>query len=158
MHLQKKCFRTRNKKANGFTFVEVLVSMLILALTGAVLYGSFSVGLKAVGKSHTEVWNAVQRMQTDSIIRSAAGSVQIPYWVNTYGMNSGERTLEFEWYGGEREHKTIQLPPYVLLKKSELVRGKDNRPLGVRITYTIGMQEYTTSAVFASLPPGKIKL
>jgi prepilin-type N-terminal cleavage/methylation domain-containing protein len=148
----------RNKSENGFTFIEVLVSLLIISSVGIVLYASFSAGFKGVEKSRTEIRDAVRHLQTDSVIRSAAESVQIPYWVTAYEMTAAGGSLELPWYEGKKETKTVQLPAGADIEKSELVREDGKSPFGIRITYKIGKREYTTSATFASFPAGKVKL
>ena len=148
----------RSDSENGFTFIEVLVSLLIISLVGMVLYASFSAGFRGIEKSKAEMRTAVRRLQTDSIIRSAAGSVRIPYWITEYEMTAAGETLEFPWYDGEKEIKTVRLPSGVVIDKSELVRKDGEAPFGIRITYKIGKREYTTSAAFGSFPAGKVKL
>jgi prepilin-type N-terminal cleavage/methylation domain-containing protein len=143
---------------DGFSFIEVLVSLLIISLVGVVLYASFSTGFRAIEKAQTEVRTAVRHLQADHLIRSAAGAVEIPYWVTDYEMAAGENTLDLPWYEGEKESKTVQLPEGVIIEKSELVREDGKAPFGIRIQYKIGKREYAASAPFASFPAGKVKL
>ena len=154
----KRSSLMRTKQEDGFSFIEVLVSLLIISLVGIVLYASFSTGFRAVEKSQTEVRTAVRHLQADHIIRSAAGAVQIPYWVTDYEMSAGERTLDLPWYEGEKESKTVQLPEHVIIEKSELIKKDGKSPFGIKIQYKIGKREYTTSAAFASFPAGIVTL
>ena len=72
--------KTSSRNEQGFTFVEILVSMLLLSVLGLVIWSALARGQGLVQRTFQGTLEAVRVLQLDTGLRKAAGRVRVPYW------------------------------------------------------------------------------
>lgn len=74
---------TTRRRVAGFTMIEVLISMMLLALVAGICYAAFHLGIRAVGKGEMAVVTAQRlRAATDVMIRQVKSAVASPALVD----------------------------------------------------------------------------
>jgi prepilin-type N-terminal cleavage/methylation domain-containing protein len=79
----------------GFTLIEVLISITLLALVAGICYAAFHLGIRAVGKGEMAVVPAQRlRAATDVLIHQVKSAVASPALIDgdTYPYFYGDKT------------------------------------------------------------------
>lgn len=70
MNIQKNLYNIyKEKSRDAFTYIEVIVSLLIISLIAGVLYISYAACLKNIDSSRISVNDSIERLNTDTLIR-----------------------------------------------------------------------------------------
>jgi prepilin-type N-terminal cleavage/methylation domain-containing protein len=78
---------------NGFTVLEVLVSLAILSLLGIGVWSGMAASLRTASRVRAAVLANTRLLQLDDRIREAAGRIILPWW----GKSPEIRKLPGEW-------------------------------------------------------------
>ena len=118
------------RRSAGFTMIEVMISVTLLALVAGICYAAFHLGIRAVAKGEMAVVTAQRlRAATDVLIHQVKSAVASPMCVDgdTYPFFHGTATsMTFvteagQLGGGGRAHVTYSFvsdPPQLVLEES----------------------------------------
>jgi general secretion pathway protein J len=118
------------RRAAGFTLIEVLISITLLALISGICYAAFHLGIRAVGKGEMAVVTAQRlRAATDVLIHQVKSAVASPAMIDgdTYPYFYGTPTsMTFvteaaQFGGGGRarvKYSFVADPPQLVLEES----------------------------------------
>ena len=90
------------KNSDGFTFIEILVSMFAMSLLGIVLWSGFLNAQGLVRRAFRTASESIRTLQLDDALMLLASRVRIPYWESASGARSDSTTLRVPWLDGER--------------------------------------------------------
>ncbi len=171
--MQKTKLHWKQNNEQGFTFVETLVSLLIISLTAVILYGAFNSSIHAIYSSVSHTITNYQILKTDTVLRREVANICIPYWQKDFTYTTSYNKIELPWYCA-KDKWTLSLfisetgnliletdadskKTYTLLNGIEdisfkLVTASNNIPFGIKITYTKNDKKYITTVLFSSRP------
>lgn len=141
--------------SDGFSYIEVLVSLLIISLIGSLLFFSYSISVRSVDSSRKKVKTELLRIKTDSQLRKTIEKISIPSWTSEYEYNMINNTIELSWVDGKENPQLLELDRKVEPIELKPLKFDDGHIVGFIIRYLINGTEYETVAVFASRPYGK---
>ncbi len=144
----------KNKHTNAFSFIEVLISLLIISMLTLLLYFSFGTIIKSYNLSKKKIKNSITQINTDSILRSNIEKICIPFWENEYDFSFSKNSLTINWLNGINETKTIIIPDIVCIIDVDMISNTKGKAIGLRILYQIEDSDYELTASFASIPYG----
>ena len=99
MCLPKKTIRNER----GFTFVEILVSLVIISFIGMILFTGAS-RAQTVLKNISEMSITNNRLlQYTNYLRSSAAQVKVPFWIREISFVEKEDSLEIPYFRGEKD-------------------------------------------------------
>ena len=101
--LPESSFRNEPSSDGGFTFVEILVSLLLVSLLGLVIWSGLARGENLVRRTSRGTADAVRILQLDTALRKAAGRVRVPYWETGPQVEAGEDFLRVSWLDGQAQ-------------------------------------------------------
>lgn len=147
-------------KQDGFTFIEAVVSLLIIALISAAIYATFATAYKALNTTQKSLIATSNVLIIDAKLRDSLSLVCIPFWVRNVHYSSTDTSITIPWVKGvESKSVTVSLENYKIENGHiDIIKGVNEIPLGCHILYTIENKEYMTSIVFASIPLGQMSL
>jgi prepilin-type N-terminal cleavage/methylation domain-containing protein len=91
---------TSSQNERGFTFIEILVSLLLLSLLGLVIWNGLSRGEGLVLRTFQAAADSVKILQLDTGLRDAAGRVRVPYWEGDCAATSTDDGISVPWLDG----------------------------------------------------------
>ena len=157
--LKNHCNKNLKKKSDeAFTYVEVLVSLLIIALLAGLLYFSYAISIKSIKTSQLTLKTAIERLNTDLLIRQKVEQISIPFWYKSYDYSFTSNTLTLSWINGVRNSETINVPDYISIIEVNPINTDSNESKGLQIIYNLHQRTYELKAFFASRPYGSIQL
>jgi prepilin-type N-terminal cleavage/methylation domain-containing protein len=121
---------TGTQRSAGFTLIEVMISITLLALVAGICYAAFHLGIRAVGKGEMAVVTSQRlRAATDVLIHQVKSAVASPALIDgdTYPYFYGDQTsMSFvteagQLGGGGRArvtYKYVADPPQLVLEES----------------------------------------
>ena len=95
--------RARNEE--GFTFLEVLVGLVILSFLGAALAGSVSAALRTALRIDASLRRSSRMLRIDDTLRSLAARVRTPYWAASHAVSTVEGELRVGWLDGDPDRR-----------------------------------------------------
>lgn len=159
MNIQKNLYNIyKEKSRDAFTYIEVIVSLLIISLIAGVLYISYAACLKNIDSSRISVNDSIERLNTDTLIRKKIENVVIPFWIKKYETSYSSNTLTLQWINGIDKSETIIIPDNFSIVEVEQIVLEGNIPKGLIIKYEYKKNVYELKALFASRPYGKVQL
>ena len=99
--LPESSFRNERLSDGGFTFVEILVSLLLVSVLGLVIWSGLDRGENLVRRTFRGTADAVRILQLDTALRKAAGRVRVPYWETGPEVEAAEYSLRVSWLDGQ---------------------------------------------------------
>ncbi len=98
----KKAPRTSPESTTaGFSTIEALVALLLVALVGLVAVQATAGGLRAAGAGRARAAESVRLLQLDSALRRAVGAVVVPCWAAGVEPADSAAGLSLPCSGGE---------------------------------------------------------
>lgn len=96
-------FGERAKRTNkdGFTFLEILVSLVLLSVLASVLVFGVFRAQNLFGLITDRAISGVKLLQLDTSVRSLAANVRIPFWMDTVEINQKETLLAIPYLDGD---------------------------------------------------------
>lgn len=147
MNMQKIIYKDKN---SAFTYIEVLVSLIIISLIAGLLYFSYFVSIRSLRKSENEVKIQVLRLDVDAKIRDSVEGFTIPFWESGIDLTFSESQISFSWGDSPNNKRVLDFPSNVCIKDCEFLFSSSDTPQGLAVTYEINSQEFITKALFAS--------
>lgn len=150
----KKCFL--KSKASGFSYIEAVVSLLIISLIGVLLASVYSISIKSISKMRIKINDSVEHLRVDDELRDFISCVDYPFWVKEYKVDSSENSITVEYFKGiegteTKEFKNIEIT------ECDFLRNEQKEPFGLYVKYKLKEQEYETKVLFSSFPFGAVK-
>lgn len=150
--MQKKVFKD---KVPAFTYMEVLVSLVVISMVAGLLSFSYATGVKSLRNSKKEVTNQILRLNTDTQIRKYVEKVIMPFWENEYEITYSSNQISLPWVNGKEAPISINFPNNVKIVNCEVLLSSSDNPQGLIVTYNIDKEDYITKVLFASYKYGE---
>ena len=97
-----KRFSFRNfPNEEGFTYVEILASILILSIIGILIWQGSIVASRTLFRSSDVSISSTRLLQLDEAMRREIGKIAIPYWLSLTEIEASPRRLVIPYYGGD---------------------------------------------------------
>lgn len=146
------------KHKEGFSYIEVTVSLFIISLIGLLLFFSYRISIKSVNSSRKKINTEVIRVYTDTLLRNNIEKICIPFWIPDLEYSYTENSLCIGWVDGTEETKNIRLDERVKISSCKPIETKKNNIIGFEISYEIDGCVFETVAVIASRVYGEIEI
>lgn len=144
-----------NKQNSAFSYIEVLVSISVIAVISLLLYFSYSVCSKNIYHVHQNLENELKCLRVDNEIRKGIENVRIPYWETRIMHTIRNNSIFISWFNGNNELYEIRLPEYVKeIQMHEIIYS--GKTVGFEVSYLLLNKECKTSALFSSCPFGAV--
>lgn len=147
MNMQKIIYKD---KIPAFTYIEVLVSLIIISLIAGLLYFSYFVSIRSLRKSENDLKIQILRLDVDTKIRDSAEEFIIPFWEKHINLTFSESQISFSWGDSPNNKRVLDFPSNVRIKNCDFLYSSSDIPQGLSVTYEINNQEFLTKALFAS--------
>lgn len=148
--LKNQCKQGKEKSSAAFTYIEVVVALIIISLIASVLFFSYSVCIKSINSSRKSVKSAVEYLNIDSYLRKKIESVSFPFWLQKYDYSFSDNEIVLSWLDGVKDKQIIKLPEEVRIIDIKPLLSENKRIKGLYIKYYIKKQECELKALFAS--------
>ncbi len=149
MNILKSLYNHKKSK-EAFTYIEVIVSLLIIALLAGLLYFSYAICIKGINSSRKSVKESIEWLNTDSLIRKKIEQVSIPFWVTDYEYSFSSNSLTLSWINGVNNSETLSLPEIFKIQKVETIDAENDSIKGLIVKYQYKNADYELKALFAS--------
>lgn len=91
----------RRTSEDGFTFVEVLVGLLIVSILGTAVATGLSGALRVVDRIQARLLESARLLRLDDGVRDLAERVRVPYFSSGHDATSTEYGLSIAWIDGD---------------------------------------------------------
>lgn len=98
-HWRRRCSRARSEA--GFTFVEVLVGLVLLSVVGVALARGVSGALAATGRISASLTQSARLARLDDSLRSLCARIRTPYWEPGQSVMVTNDGIRIGWLDGE---------------------------------------------------------
>jgi prepilin-type N-terminal cleavage/methylation domain-containing protein len=113
MNRNKRELRSSRRKScgtdGGFTFLEVMVAMFLVALLGVVLWSGLRSAQGSIGRIGTVSSSTATLIQLDRALRRYAGSIRVPFWEGSLEIRNRSGELAIPYFEGRREQRLLLL-------------------------------------------------
>jgi prepilin-type N-terminal cleavage/methylation domain-containing protein len=96
-----------SKSKSGFTYIEMMVALIILSLVGVLVWQGISASGKLLDKISVSSSTTMRLMQTEESVRELVGKIRIPFWINAMELEEGEGEIAVPFYEGRGENLLI---------------------------------------------------
>lgn len=148
----------KNKKNEGFSFVEVLVSLAIILIIGVLLSFCYSSSFKNLLKAKQNANDSYTILKFDTFLRKNINQISLPNWEKDYKTEYTSSTISFKWMNGDKNIQTINIPDSITITSVETLYYNNNLPGGISISYIYNNRDYKCNSFFSSIPYGVEKL
>lgn len=145
------------KREKGFSYIEVIISLLIISFIAGLLYFSYSICIKSLYSSKESIKNSIEHLEADKYLRESIQSVSLPFWQKTIEYAFTENEINISCSSGEII-KTFKMKHNIKLKEIDPIYTEGDRIKGLQIKYSINNKLYETKALFASRYYGDIQI
>lgn len=149
-----KLFSNYVNRNKGFSFVETLVSLLIVSLISTVMYFALSSSIKNILKIKEKERIDFQIFRTEQVVRETISSIEIPFWKKDLFFQVTEDFISCNYLNGNKEVEKKILPYSIKDVVVDVIYFEETKPVGVKIEFEIKGQHRVISQTFASLPIG----
>ena len=159
MNMQKNQNSFHKLKINeAFTYIEVIVSLIIISLIACLLYFSYSICIKGFNSSRESVTDSLIHISVDSYFREKIQTVTIPYWLYDYEYTFTDSEIMLSWMNGEKKLDKVTVPKNVKIDDIRVIFSENKNIKGLHIKYFIKSKEYETKVLFASRVFGDLQI
>lgn len=155
------------KNEEGFTFIEILVSMVLLSVLGITIWTGLISSQGLIRKIISEASMAAKILQLDNFVRQNANKVKIPFWEGKIKTEAGESGLAIPYLNSDYEDilifKTRENMLLIGSKKTgqfnafgpfkdigfQLWEGDGEKPLGIKLSVTSGTKGNDRVIIYA---------
>jgi prepilin-type N-terminal cleavage/methylation domain-containing protein len=96
---RKRCGFIRNE--NGFTYIEMMVALIIVSLVGVIIWQGIANAGKLLDKITVHSSSTVKLMQMEESMRRLIGKVRYPFWVNELEIVDRDDEITIPYYEGK---------------------------------------------------------
>lgn len=155
------------KNEKGFTFIEILVSMVLLSVLGITIWAGLINSQGLIRKIISEASTSAKILQLDNFVRQNTNKVKIPFWEGKIKIDGEESGLAIPYMNAEYADKLIfKTSENMLLigsKKAgqfnafgpfdnigfKLWEGDGGKPLGVELSVSSGKKDSDQVTIYA---------
>jgi prepilin-type N-terminal cleavage/methylation domain-containing protein len=127
-------------KDDGFTLMEVVVSISVILVISGCIFTAFSVSLKTISRAGQTADTALELLRIDIFIRRETEKFHIPYWADPL-----EETGKFI-------DSLLRSSYGRYIGATELLKSNSGITRGIRVFYTVRNTTAHTDALFPSTP------
>lgn len=149
---------TLQKTNEGFTFVETLVALTVIALISIMLVFCYSTSIKTLNKTRSKTKNTFEVLTIDENFRRIIQSISLPEWESTYECSYTSSSLSLQWINQAEDSIQFDFDSSLFITNVEILKYKNSMPAGLKITYLYQDHEYICSELFSSIPYGQVEL
>ncbi|MCI6592811.1 MAG: type II secretion system GspH family protein [Spirochaetia bacterium] len=158
MIMQKtQCKFLISKKSEGFSYIEVIVSLLIISFIAGLLYFSYSICIKSLYSSKESIRNSIDHLEADEYLRESIQSVLVPFWQKSIDYSFTENEISISWDNGEVT-KSFKMKAKAKIIEVNPIYSEEVRIKGLHIKYNVNNKSYETKALFASRYYGDVQI
>ncbi len=158
----------------GYTTIEALVSVALIALAGAIMLGISAVSIRSLAASKNAASVSANALAIDGALRAAIGRVRVPWWERRFAVTEGDSRASVAWLDGfpDRELSVSESGGHLVMEESgrgilyrsgaeidslsvETLRDPGGFCAGLEIRYGVGGTAFTCVAPFASRSLGE---
>lgn len=143
-----------NVFTESFSYVETLVSLLVISIICVLLAFCYSTSVKSIVKTKQKAKEATQILQFDTFLRNTINSISVPAWEKDYTFTYSKNNIDLPWVNGKKEPQNTSIPEDFIIEKAETIKYKNSKPAGLKVIYTYNKKEYECSCLFSSIPYG----
>ena len=92
-----------SESERGFTYIEVMVALIILSLAGVLIWQGVSASGKLLDKISARSSSTMRLMQTEEAVREFVGRIKIPFWMSTMDLEGEEGEITVPFYEGRND-------------------------------------------------------
>jgi hypothetical protein len=92
---------SRERSEAGFTFVEVLIGLVLLSVVGVALARGVSGALGATGRISASLTQSARLARLDDSLRSLCARIRTPYWEPGQSVTATDYGIRIGWLDGE---------------------------------------------------------
>jgi type II secretory pathway pseudopilin PulG len=165
-------------KESGFTTIEALTAMALIAVAGAMIAGVSTLAIRSAQKSRESVRTTLTLILTNRAIRESAARIRTPYWANADFAESDGNSCMARWLDGKKDDTlTIEKADDAVIihstvegKESQtrvcqgfkevsinLIKRDDGVPVGLRVDFSLNGANRSIQSAFASVPLNREK-
>lgn len=148
----------KSKKNEGFSYVEVLVSLAIILIIGVLLSFCYSTSFKNLIKAKQNASNSYTLFQFDTFLRKNINQISLPNWEKDYKSEYTSSSISFKWMNGDKNIQTLKIQDSITINSIETLYYSNNLPGGISVSYSYNNLKYECNAFFSSIPYGVDKL
>lgn len=149
---------TLQKTNEGFTFVETLVALSVIAIISVMLVFCYSTSIKSLSKTRSKTKDTFEVLSIDEKFRKIIQSISLPEWENTYNYSYTTTSLSLQWINRAEETVKFEFDSSLIINNVEIIKYKNDIPAGLKITYQYQNHEYICSELFSSISFGQVEL
>ncbi len=106
----KSVLRMTGRSEDGFTFVEIIASILILSIIGFLIWQGSSIAARMLFKSSDRSIATLSRLQLDEALRRETGNILIPFWISRVEIETSHNRIRIPYYQGDPDdHLVIEV-------------------------------------------------
>ena len=150
--------RNFNKARAAFSYIEVVVSLMIISMVALLLYFTYAVSVRSVNSSKQRIKTEIVRIKTDTVLRRSIENIIVPAWISEYEYSFNDNSINLSWVNGNQNITEIEIEKMVKIISVEPLKTKTDKILGFEIKYSIDVNEFETIAIFASRPYGESEI
>lgn len=151
-------YQRSSKKNEAFTFIETLVSIVVISIITSLIYFCCSSAIKNIYKARTLTSADLKIIESDNKLRSIINSVSVPDWETDFEIKFTSRTITLRWVEGRDEDFIYEMDPDIEVDKCSVLQYRNGKISGIKIEYLYNGQRYECSQLFSSIPFGQIEL
>jgi len=87
----------------GFTYIEMMVALIILSLVGVLVWQGITGAGKLLDKISVHSSTTVRLMQTEEAVRGLVGNIRIPFWMSVIELEEVEGEIAIPFYEGRSD-------------------------------------------------------
>lgn len=96
-----------SKSDKGFTYIEMMVALIILSLAGVLVWQGISAAGKLLDKISARSSETMRLMQTEETVRELVGRIKIPFWMSTMELEEEEGEIAIPFYEGRSDNLLV---------------------------------------------------
>lgn len=93
----------RWQSEDGFTFIEILVSLVLFAVLGVVVWTALLQAQRLIGKVTLRASQSAKILQADDMVRHYAAQIRIPFWVGKLEDAGNGKELVLPYLNGDAD-------------------------------------------------------
>ncbi len=165
--------RMLDKNEDGFTFVEVIASILILSIIGFLIWQGSSIATRVLFKSTDRSIATIRLLQLDEVMRRETGHIVIPFWISRLEIETTHSRISVPYYQGDpddvliievvedalkitapKHDKSLHFGPFPGIS-AMVARDTGGNPIGIKLIHVASNLEDSLSEIlysFGSFP------
>jgi prepilin-type N-terminal cleavage/methylation domain-containing protein len=94
------------RSEDGFTFIEIMIALVIFSILGVIVWQAISHGSKLLDKISITSSKVVEVLDLDRTLRKYTAEIIIPFWIAEINIKERDNEIEIPFYKGD-EHSYL---------------------------------------------------